>query len=222
MADLLGERLSSITRCIRTPTATAWRDGEFIDAALAMHLSSNLAHLQRESLRHIAAALGPGTITNGERGYTLSGTPFQDVRDPGTYAGVTSISWDARTARHFGPVLLLGDRTPADETPTWRQLRVNLDVSAANLGVFACLTTLGAVPDGSHLGFASTTSTAGRTTLALTLTPSRTLPLERVPSRRPDGSGPEFVDAAVVSLWVGWYGGSGTNSIYAITAHEVR
>jgi len=220
--DLLGERLTSVTRRLRTPTSTEWRAGEYVDAGLAMIVSHNLAHRQRESLRQIASALGPGTITNAMRGYTFQGTPLRDVTDPVTYSGLTSISWDLQTSRRFGPFYAVRDRDVTDEPPTWRTVRVCLDVTASNLTVLACLTQGLEFPaPESYVAFESTTSTAWRTVLTLDLDPSRAL-AEAATRCRDFGGETEQSSAAACSLWVGWYGTSGTNSVWTISAHEVR
>lgn len=222
--DLLGERLTSVTRRLHTPTSDEWRSGEYVDAGLAMIVSHNLAHKQRESLRQIATALGPGTITNSVRGYTFQGVPLEDTHDDGIYTGVRAISWDEQTARHFGPVFLIADRDVTDQPPTWRSIRVNLDVTAGGMDLFACVTNAGVLPsEGAFLAFDSATSSAGRTFVALDLGLSRAN-LVAVPQRcrRSTGSSVESSACAAVSLWVGWYGTGGTNSVWTISAYEVR
>lgn len=220
--DLLGERLTSVTRRLRTPTSTEWRAGEYADAGLAMIVSHNLAHRQRESLRQIASALGPGTITNATRGYAFLGTPLRDVADPGSYSGINEIAWDMQTARRFGPFYAIRDRDVTDEPPTWRTVRVCLDVTASNLTAYACLTQGLEFPaPESFVAFESTTSTAGRTVLTLDLDPSRAL-AEAATRCRDFGGETEQTSAAQCSLWVGWYGNGGTNSVWTISAHEVR
>lgn len=218
--DLLGERLT--TRRLHTPTSGEWVAGEYVDAGLAMIVSSNLAHRQRESTRQLVTALGPGTFSNGVRGYTVLGTPLDDSPDPGSYDGVTEIAWDWQTALRFGPLYLLGDRDVTDEPPTWRTIRVSLDVSATSATYYAAITTLGELPSTTALAFAESTSTAGRTRLTLDLSPSRDLVPTPLTCRRPDGSAPEQSLVAQVNLWVGWYGTSGTNSLWTISAFEVR
>lgn len=218
---LTGERLTSTTRRLRTPTASEWRNGRFMDAGLGMILSSNLAHLQRESVRHLVTALGPGVITNATRGYSYSGTPLKDRPDPGTYTGLGAISWDTATATRLGPFTLIADREITAEDPSWRQVRVNVDASSVNLVLYAALTA-GDPPGPDHLGFATANATAGRAVNALTLTPSRSIRPERMPARRPDASTDESAQVATVYLWVGWYAASGTNAVITINADEVR
>lgn len=221
--DILGERLTSITRRIKTPTSVEWRSGEYLDSGLAMIVSHNLAHKQRESLRQIVSSFGPGTITNSVRGYTYQGTPLSDVRDPGTYSDLNSISWDHQTSRTFGPFFAIADRDVTDEQPTWRKVRVCLDVTAGGLTVYACATQRRELPSyETHIGYASATSSAGRTTLTLDLSISNALAAQSMPCRRAPGDTPEHAIAAQYSLWVGWYGSSGTNSVWTISAYEVR
>ena len=219
--DILGERLTSITRRIKTPTSVEWRSGEYLDSGLAMIVSHNLAHKQRESLRQIVSSFGPGAITNSVRGYTYQGTPLSDVRDPGTYSDLNSISWDHQTARTFGPFFAIADRDVTDEQPTWRKVRVCLDVTAGGLTVYACATQRRELPSyETHIGYASATSSAGRTTLTLDLDPRELSPAST--KCRDFGGETEYTTAALCSLWVGWYGSSGTNSVWTISAYEVR
>lgn len=218
---LTGERLTTTTRRLRTPTASEWRDGRFVDSGLAMILSSNFAHLQRESVRHLATALGPGVITNASRGYSYSGTTLKDRPDPGAYTGLSAIAWDVATATRLGPFTLIADREIAAEDPTWRQIRVNVDADSVNLALYAALTA-GDPPAPDHLGFATVNATAGRAINALTLTPSRGIRADRMPARRPDGATDESTLTATVFLWVGWYAASGTNAVVSITANEIR
>ena len=219
--DILGERLTSITRRIKTPTSVEWRAGEYLDSGLAMIVSHNLAHKQRESLRQIVSSFGPGAITNEIRGYTYQGTPLSDVRDPGTYSDLNSISWDHQTARTFGPFFAIADRDVTDEQPTWRKVRVCLDVTAGGLTVYACATQRRELPSyETHIGYASATSSAGRTTLTLDLDPRELSPAST--KCRDFGGETEYTTAALCSLWVGWYGSSGTNSVWTISAYEVR
>ncbi len=221
--DLFGERLTSVERCYHTPSSGEWAAGEYVDAGLAMVIASNLAHRQRESVRHLAASLGPGAITNEVRGYTYSGTPLDDVTDPGTYSGLTTISWDLQCSKRFGPFYLIADREIADQPPTWRKLRVNVDCTAANLTVLACLTTELDLPsETDHVAFAQSTSSAGRTIVTLDLEPYATLSTTPRTCRRASGVAVEQTPVAACSLWVGWYGVSGSNSVWSIDAYEVR
>jgi len=220
--DILGERLTSITRRLHTPTSVEWQAGEYLDSGLAMVVSHNLAHKQRESLRQIASAFGPGTITNSVRGYTFQGTALRDVADPGTYSGLNAISWDLQTSRRLGPFYAIADRNVTNEQPTWRKVRVCVDVTAGGLDVFALLTQGLELPSTeSRVAFTSTTSSAGRTTLTLDLEPSRELTPDTTKCRDFGGE-TEYVSAALCSLWVGWYGTAGTNSVWTISAYEVR
>ena len=219
--DILGERLTSITRRIKTPTSVEWRSGEYLDSGLAMVVSHNLAHKQRESLRQVATTLGPGTITNSVRGYAFQGTALRDVADPGTYSGINSISWDLQTSKRLGPLYAIADRNVSGEPPTWRKIRVCLDVTAGGLDVFAVLTQGLEFPSTeSRVAFASATSSAGRTTLTLDLEPRELSPAST--KCRDFGGETEYTTAALCSLWVGWYGSSGTNSVWTISAYEVR
>ena len=95
-------------------------------------------------------------------------------------------------------------------------------VSATSATFYAALTTLGEMPSTSVLAFAESTSSAGRTRITLDLSPSRELSPTPLQCRRPDGATPEQSSVAQVNLWVGWYGASGTNSLWTISAFEVR
>lgn len=221
---LLGERLTSVTQRYRTPTSGEWADGDFIDAGTAMILSSNLAHLQRESVRHLVSALGPGQLTNTLRGYTYSGTELTDTRDPGSYANWNVISWDMQTASVFGPFHLIRDREITGDVPGFRQIRVHIDAVAAAsaLTLVACITEPGATPTNGPIAFATKTASTGRAVNSLTLTVPPTLGPKLEECRPLSGSTPERVSVVRVALWVGWYAASGTNHILSITADEIR
>lgn len=59
----IGQRLDAVPKYIKHPVTGAWwQDGKPIDAGTAHIVHSNLSHLSAESLRHIAALVGPGAI----------------------------------------------------------------------------------------------------------------------------------------------------------------
>lgn len=218
---LTGERLPQ-NRRLRTPAATEWRDGRWVDSGLAHVISSNLSHLQRESVRRWVTSLGPGTVANTTRGYTRSGTGLEDRRDPGSYSGITTIAWDMQTAQRFGPFLLIRDRESSGEAPSWRSVRVSVDADATALTLLVCLAAPNEIPGPNNLGFSSLSITGGRAVYSLDVEVSLDAAQQRCPARRPDGDDPEQSAVTVASLWVGWYSASGTSSIYSITAGEVR
>lgn len=218
---LTGERLD-VARRLRTPTASEWRNGRNLDAGLAMIVSSNIAHAQRESVRRWVTSLGPGTVTNAERGYTRSSTPMEDRPDPGSYSGINSISWDVRTAQRFGTFLLVRDREVSGEPARWRRLRVSVDADASALTLLVALTAPGDIPGANNAGYASRSITAGRDVYSLDVDPALDVLEQTIPARRPDTAGAEESRVAAVDLWVGWYSASGTSSIYSITAGEIR
>lgn len=186
-----------------------------------MILSSNFAHLQRESVRHVATSLGPGSVTNGVRGYTFSGNPLQDRAVPPSYSGVQQIGWSPEVCACLGPVHLIADREIAAEAPTWRALRVSVDCTGSALTLIGCVTD-GSLPGPDHLGYATASVTAGRTVATLDLYPARSLVSQRVHSRRPDTAAAEQVYVARGVLWVGWYSASGTSAVYSISIDEAR
>lgn len=218
---LTGERLG-VARRLRTPTASEWRDGRHLDAGLAMIVSSNLAHAQRESVRRWVTSLGPGTVTNTERGYTRSSTAMEDRRDPGSYSGIASVSWDIRTAQRFGPLLMIRDREVSGQPARWRRVRVSVDADASALTLLVALTIPGEIPGQNNLGFASSSITAGRGLYSVDVDPALDALEQTLPARRPDAATAEETRSAAVDLWVGWYSASGTSSIYSITAGEIR
>lgn len=219
---ITGERLTSITRCLRTPTTSEWRNGRFIDAGLAMVLSSNLSHLQRESVRQLACTLGPGALTNGVRGYTYSGTALLDTSDPGTYSDLNAISWDLQTAVKLGPFFLIGDREPSGESLAPRKIRVAIDCDGAALTLLAALTPIDARPDSTVYASATATVTTGRTIETLELLPDRGIPISRISCRRQSTSSAEVSGVYAANLWVGFLGASGTNAVISISAYETR
>jgi len=219
--SLTGERLPQARR-IRTPTATEWRDGRWVDSGLAHIISSNIAHAQRESVRRWVSSLGPGAITNEIRGYTRSGTAMEDRRDPGSYSGITTISWDMQTAQHFGPFLLVRDRETSGEAPSWRNVRVSVDADATALTLLVCVTAPGETPGPNNLGYSSLSITGGRAVYSLDVEVSPDAASQRCAARQPSGADPETALVAPVALWVGWRSASGSSSIYSITAGEVR
>lgn len=222
--SLLGERLTGVTQRLRTPTSGEWADGDFIDAGLAMILSSNLAQLQRESVRHLASALGPGQITNTTRGYTYSGTPLTDAADPGTYSQWSTIAWDLQTSTVFAPIHLIRDREIAGDVPGFRKVRVNIDAqaAAASLTLLACLTSVDSTPRDGPLAFGSITAATGHAINSLTLTLEPEITPRLVDCRPPTGTTPEQSSVYRLALWVGWYASSGTNYVLTINADEIR
>lgn len=215
---LTGERLTSVTRRLRTPTATEWRNGRMLDAGLAHIASHNVAHLQLQSLRQWVFSLGPGSVTNLERGYG----GLEDRPDPGSYSGLSTISWDIRTAQHFGPFLAIRDREESAEATAFRRVRVDVDCDATALTLLAAITLPGELPDGGALAFETASVTAGRGIVTIELDPSPALLSDLWPARLPAGDAPERAAVFPVDLWVGWYSTTGSTSIYSICAHEVR
>lgn len=219
--SLTGERFS-LARRLHTPTSIEWRDGRHVDAGLAQIVSNNLAHAQIESVRRWVTSLGPGAITNTLRGYTVSGTPLEDRRDPGSYSGITTIAWDIRTAQRFGPFLLIRDREVSGEVPRWRRVRVSVDADATALTLLVALCVPGDIPGPNNLGFVSLSITGGRGVYSVDVDPALDALEQTIPARRPDASSAEETRAAAVDLFVGWYSASGPSSLYSITVGEVR
>lgn len=216
-----GERLTGVTRRLRTPSTTEWEDGRFIDAGLAAIVNSNLAHLQRESVRHLVTALGPGAVANEVRGYYLNNTALQDrFVPPSGFVDEAAIAWGVSSSACFGPFTLIGDREETDQHPTWRNIRVRLDCTGTALTVFAAFTE-GSLPSPGHQGFVQQTITAGRTFADLLLPPARSLVAARVACRDPGGATAEDVFTVTGVLWVGWYSASGSSAVYTISADEV-
>lgn len=215
---LTGERLTSVTRRLRTPTATEWRNGRMLDAGLAHILSHNVAHAQLQSLRQWVFSLGPGAVTNLERGYG----GLEDRPDPGSYGGLSTIAWDVRTAQRFGPFLAIRDREATARATAFRRVRVDVDCEATALTLLAALTVPGELPDGGALAFVTASVTAGRGIVTLDLDPTPALLSDLWPSRLLDGDSPERASVFPLDLWLGWYSTTGSSSIYTICAHEVR
>lgn len=215
---LTGERLTGVTRRLRTPTATEWRDGRMLDAGLAHILSHNIAHAQLQSLRQWVFSLGPGAVTNLERGYA----GIEDRPDPGTYSGLSTIAWDMRTSQRFGPFLAIRDREASAEATAFRRVRVDVDCDGTALTLLAALTAPGSLPDASALAYRTASVTAGRGIVTLELDPSPGLTSDQWPARAQDSDEPERCAVFPVDLWLGWYSTTGSSSIYTICAHEVR
>lgn len=216
--DNLGERLSSITRRLRTPTSGEWQDGDYIDAGLAMHLSSNASHAQRDALRTLVFAIGPGQVLTADRDYDRT---IVDNPDPGTgYTGPALVGWNHYTGARFGPFFAINDRVVTDEDPGPRKLRVVIDCNGSDLDLVVAVTPPGVLPRPASNCYALETAsvTGGRTQEVIDLTPD---PMASVliPCRgTADG---EHVQVYPFFLWVGFYAASGAN-IYTITAYEVR
>lgn len=207
---------SIVNRRIKTNSARLI-DGGFIDAGTASILSSNLAHLQLESIRHIVSSLGPGAVTNGERGYTN----LNDVTDPGAYLSHQFISWSKGVAIRFGSFFSICDRENGDTTLRPRKLRLNFDATGSALTIGACVTLPGYLPDETNLAFDSVSASSGRAIYSLTLEPS-TSGAVSVPCRQANTEGASNVFAQFFDLWVGWYSASGTSALISITCNEVR
>lgn len=212
-----GERLTSIARRIHTPTADELAAGAAIDAGIAQILSHNLAHLQLErALRACGFSLGPGSITNAERGFG----GLTDRPDPGTYSGVTEISWDGRTAYPFGPFLSVADRVVSAEERAPRRLRFCIDCEGSALRLLMAITAPGELPSAAAYAFAQQLVTSGaRGIVTIDISPE---PINAAswPARR---SAPDDEDAGVYpfTLWLGWYSASGSSAIYSVTVQEI-
>lgn len=216
-----GERLTSPTRRIHTPTADELAAGAAIDAGIAQILSHNLAHLQLErALRACVFSLGPGSITNDVRGFD----GLSDRRDPtggAGYSGTNEISWDRRTAQRFGPFLAIADREVSGEALAPRKLRVCVDCEGSALRLLVAVTAAGELPSAGAYAFKQQLVTSGsRGIVTLDLEPE---PIDGTgwPARR---GAPDDEDAGVFpfDVWLGWYSASGGSAIYAVTVQEIR
>lgn len=216
-----GERLTSITRRIRTPTTTEWSDGRSVDAGTGMIVSSNLAHLQYESLRWLGGGIGPGLCPVNNRGWTSIN--LIDSPDPGTYTGTNVISWSHDVSRVLGPYHIIRDKEQASEATGYRQIKLVIDASAGGVGsltLYAVATMTGERPaPDTSLGFQTLTATLGRARNIITLT---ILPNLRPQTTSCRGSGAEQSQVTPIDLHLGWYSINPTDAIIALSAFEIR
>lgn len=216
-----GERLTSITRRIKTPTSVEWTDGRSVDAGTGMIVSSNLAHLQYESLRHLASGIGPGLCPVNNRGWTS--VNLIDSPDPGSYTGVGIISWSHDVSRVLGPCSLIKDKEQASESPGYRQIKLVIDASAGGVGsmtLYAVATMSGDRPSTeSSLGFQTLTAATGRARNVITMTVQTNLRPQPLSCR---GAGAEQSQVTLIDLHVGWYSTNAADAIITMSAFEIR
>lgn len=218
--SVLGERLTSTTRCLHTPTASEWEDGDAIDAGTAMILSHNLAHLQAESLRWLGGGPGPGACVNN-RGWTTR--VLADTQDTADYVETGVIAWNQETSRILGPYALIADRERAGDRTTWREIKVVVDANAgsgSSLVLYVCATLAGHRPSReTRLVITSLTASNGRARNVLTVSLTADLAPGTFACR---GGGGESVGVVLVDLHVGWSSTNAADAIVALSAFEVR
>ena len=149
-----GER--GITRLYRVPTSGRFADESALDAGVVIcEIDNNLAHLCEESVRHLAWDVGAEGFTafTDNDFADLVAVASADVLIPDATEAANAwqqLAWDNRSARRFGPFVLVpdvGDR-PVSARP--RSVRVvveaEIPVGLTNCHFVAALTR-GSHPD---------------------------------------------------------------------------
>ncbi len=117
-------------------TTAPMTNGWPLDSGSAMLLSSNLAHLCRESCRNLVQSPGLGTAKVPS--FTTGNAVFDGLHDLGllpadntaftNFGGASEIPWDPRTAESF-PAHLICDRQNDDGRITLRSIRFLMDAT---------------------------------------------------------------------------------------------
>lgn len=233
--NTLGETIYTDARYIKHPAgsgATHLDDGAPLDAGTIQIVDSNLSTLARCNARHLVWDPGFGTgglvLNDGGRGYDGD----DDVGIPPTadFTGAerySLISWDARTARHYGPIFAVDDALLAGGVPGYgpRTVRVDVDcvsTTGTSLTLLAALTAGFTYPSDDRLAFASNVPAAGRSVVTLTLTPAGVDEYRAGRRCRASGTGTTIYSTPLeVYLWVGWCRTQAGDGVIAISAAEL-
>lgn len=233
---LYGETLDDGTepRVYASPSATPpLADGDPVDAGTAMILDSSIAWASRESCRHLAADLGPGTVgaykQRGFDGYRdLTEPDFSGIADlGGSHAG--EIAWDRRTARQYGPFFAVVDEDyddPPRAAPRTIRVVARVNPGGANsLRMYAAVMTTAARPtrDAPVAFEVETLAASGGQYWTKDLTFAAPAALVSVPCR-PNGTGGGTTAANVFPfwVWVGWYASHDNDAVLSISVYERR
>lgn len=240
-----GER--AITRLYRAPASGRFADESPLDSGTVIReLDSNLAHLCEESVRHLAWDFGEtGFADFTDNDFTgLASVSSADVVIPSAAEATHAwqqIAWDNRSARRFGPFVLVpdvGDR-PVAARPRSVRVVVELKIPAGLTNChFAAVLTRGSHPDEIYSGryiaaYEQLTVASGSQTIRCDLDPdarsvvdgsyavSRTLP------SAPAGSqSTAHTPVRTFYLWVGMVVtsvlGASTVEVLSVSAYETR